>query len=270
MTEAALQSVVTASGRTIAWREAGSGPVLLLLHGIGSGSLSWQGQLAALSDRFRVIAWDAPGYGGSDFLPDEVPTASDYGQSVADLLNALEIDRVHLVGHSLGALIGAGFCALAPDRLLTVTFADPAGGYAKAGHDIRVGRLEARLKVMADEGPEGMARNRAGQVLAPDPSPETLEKVRRVQRMLRPEGYAQAAKMLHSSDIFDHLSAIDAPTLVMCGTEDKVTPEEGAKKIAAAVSGAVYEPLPELGHASYVEGPEVFNAALRAFLERVG
>ena len=86
----------------LAWREAGQGTALVLLHGIGAGSGSWVGQLEGLASSFRVIAWDAPGYGASAPLPQAQPLAGDYARVLAEFLQALKIDALALVGHSLG------------------------------------------------------------------------------------------------------------------------------------------------------------------------
>ena len=258
---------VRRNGRAIAYRAAGDGPPLVLLHGIGSGSASWRAQFDGLSPRYRVIAWDTPGYGGSDPLPGERPSCAAYGDAVADLLDGLGLKKVHLLGHSLGGLIATAFSARHPERLLSVTLSDAAGGYLNSPEEIRVGRLEARIEAMTALGPAEVARRRAREVLSPSASEETYEKVLRVQSRLRPDGYVQAARMLHNSDILADAAKIAAPALVMYGTEDTVTPEAIGRDIAAAIGGARYVSLQGLGHASYVEGPEAFNAALAGFLD---
>lgn len=266
MTLPALETV-RARGRAIAYRASGEGPPLVLLHGIGSGSASWEAQLDALSIRFRAIAWDAPGYGGSDPLPGEAPPSGAYGDAVADLVDGLGLDRVHLLGHSLGGLIAASFAARHPGRLLSLTLSDAAAGYLNSPEEIRVGRLEARIEAMTTLGPQEVARRRAREVLSPGAPESVYEKVFAVQSRLRAQGYVQAARMLHGSDIFAVAAAIRAPALVMYGSEDTVTPESIGRDIAAAIPGARYVTLPDLGHASYVEGPEAFNAALTRFLD---
>lgn len=256
-----------AGGRALAWREAGDGAPLVLLHGIGSDSASWRGQFAGLSDRYRVIAWDAPGYGGSDPILKETPAAWDYAGAVSALLAALNLGRVHLVGHSLGAIMAASFCRAFPGAVRTLTLASPARGYANADPALREERLAQRMHMIDVLGPEGMARERSKALLSPDAPAWALEAVQAVTRTLRPEGYRQATRMLCSSDIHDDLPRVSAPTLVLCGSADTVTPEKGCRRIAEAIPGAAYKTLPGLGHACYVEGPDAFNAALAAHLE---
>ena len=91
--------------RGISYREAGSGPALVLLHGIGSSSASWLFQLEGLSRRCRVIAWDAPGYGDSDFLPQKEPEPKHYADALHGLVERLLLKDVALIGNSLGCLM---------------------------------------------------------------------------------------------------------------------------------------------------------------------
>ncbi len=264
-----LESVGPDGGR-IAYRAAGEGRPLVLLHGIGSGSASWAAQLderSGLAARFRVIAWDCPGYGGSDPLPGEAPAPADYADALDALLDGLGIARVHLVGHSLGGLIAAAFAARRAERLLSLALADSAAGYRNAPDEIRVGRLEARIGAMTSLGPEEVARRRAREVLSPSAPEDVYEKVRAVQSRVKPAGYAQAARMLHGSDIFTDTAEIRTPTLVLCGGRDAVTPPAVSRGIAAAVAGSRCVILEGLGHASYVEGPAAFNDALTDFLD---
>src|SRR5215510_9942561 len=91
----------------ITWREAGNGPALVLLHGIGSGAASWLGQFEGFGDRYRVLAWDAPGYGESAPLDELKPLAAHYEQAVAEWLDAAQVSSAIVVGHSLGAIVAA-------------------------------------------------------------------------------------------------------------------------------------------------------------------
>ena len=91
------------SGQTLSWREEGEGETLLLLHGIGGSSQSWEGQLSYLANQYRVIAWDMPGYGGSDPLTVNKPTSDDYVDCLEALLDFLGVKKVHLLGQSIAA-----------------------------------------------------------------------------------------------------------------------------------------------------------------------
>jgi pimeloyl-ACP methyl ester carboxylesterase len=255
-------------GRRLAYREAGSGPPLLLLHGVGSGAGSWLAQLASLATQLRVIAWDAPGYGESDGLPDPAPRAADYAAAALGLADALGLERFVLLGHSLGAIMAAALCARHHERVLRLILSAPAAGYGKASEDERAARIGPRLSEMALLGPAGLADKRARNLLAPNASADAIAHVRAVMAQLRPDGYAQACRLLGQADIFEDLRAIAVPTLVICGSADAVTPEAGCRRVAAAIPGAQYETLPGVGHASYIENPPQYDTALLRFLER--
>lgn len=260
---------VRAGARTLSFREAGAvdAPALLLLHGIGSGSASWASQLASLPARgLRVVAWDAPGYGGSEALAVAAPSPADYAAALADFADVLGLDRFSLLGHSLGALMASAFCCRAGARIDRLILAAPAAGYGKAAAEERRSKIDGRLAAMAQLGPAGLAENRAAALLSPQAPPEAVERVRAVMRQLRPDGYAQAVRMLGQADLFAEVGALTVPTLVLCGTADGVTPEAGCRRVAAAIPGARYEALPGLGHAAYVEDPRRFDAAVLRFL----
>lgn len=255
-----------AGGRSLGYREAGRGPALVLLHGIGSASASWRAQLASLSDRFHVIAWDAPGYGGSDGLLDGSPGPNDYAAALLDFVNALGLLRFALLGHSWGALIAAAFARRHAARLTALILANASPGYAAASPDIRRARVEGRIADMQEYGAAGLAAKRAPGLLSPNASPSAIELVRATMSQLRPGGYAQAARMLGLANILEDAPFIEIRTLVIGATNDTVTPEEGNQRIAAAISGARYASLVGPGHASYVEDPAAFNAQVTGFI----
>jgi pimeloyl-ACP methyl ester carboxylesterase len=260
-----LRSVNAGAGR-IAYREAGAGTALVLLHGIGSGSGSWVHQLDALSTRFRVIAWDAPGYGDSTHLPNEAPAAADYAGALGSLLGALSIERAALIGHSLGALIAARHSAGAPARVERLALLNPARGYGNAPPEVRTRRLEERLAAMDRLGPLRHAEERSPALLAPQASAAARALVVWNSARLDPRGYAQAARMLAGADIHADAPLYGGPVLVACGVEDWVTPEAGCRDIAARFPHAEYRSIAGVGHASYIEDSSAVNELMLTFL----
>lgn len=160
--------IVRAGDPAFSYLEAGSGPPLVLLHGIGSAATSFRHQLEALSARFRVVAWDAPGYGASTPLALEHPDTSDYAAALDGWLGALGIDRCHLVGQSLGTLIAARFAAEEPRRVLSLTLAGVARGHGPLPPPERQRLLAQRLDDLTQLGPHGMAEKRGPRLLGPE------------------------------------------------------------------------------------------------------
>jgi len=254
----------TARG-TVSYREAGLGPALVLLHGIGSQSGSWVRQLQALAARFRVVAWDAPGYGESDPLPAEAPTADDYAVSLAALLDALGIGPAILVGSSLGALIAGAFAARWPQRVGGLVLLNPAGGYGRADANEREAKLAARLDRLARLGPRGMAEDLPPGTLSPDASAEARALAAWSTGAIRPEGYTQAARMLANAWLADDAPRYPGPVLVVAATADTVTPAAGCERIARAFPRGRFRLLEGSGHLSYLDAPATVNDLIAAF-----
>lgn len=253
-------------GKRFSYREAGDGPVLILLHGIGSGSGSWPHQLAALSTSYRVVAWDAPGYGETGALEQPNPDASAYAAALDRFLGALGIDRCLLLGHSLGALMAAAFAAARPQAVERLILSDPAGGYGDQDAAVREKRMARRLEMMATLGPAGVAEQRAAAVLANGADADAVDLVRWNMSRLHPHGYGQAVWMLGHGRLSVDARAYGGPVLVMCGAEDTVTPPGDCKAIADAFGDAIYVEIRDAGHMPYLEKPNAFNRAVRDFV----
>lgn len=253
----------------LTWREAGSGDAIVLLHGIGAGAASFEGQLAGLSHSHRVIAWDAPGYGESAPLANPRPMARDYAQALDGLLQHLGISELVLVGHSLGALMAAAWAASASVRLKALVLAAPARGYATAAAETRQAKWQERIDLVQRLGVEGLAAQRSAGLCAPKASPQAIEVVRRNMARITPGGYAQAAHMLAHDDLLSALHTVQAPVHVLCGEFDTVTPPAACRAVAEAVR-ATYAALSGVGHACYVEDAGQFNKLLQACIGKHG
>ncbi len=243
---------------------------MVLLHGIGSGSGSWVHQLDAFASRFRVVAWDAPGYGESAPLDERAPTAADYADALEAFLDALQIGRCLLVAQSLGALMATALAARAPERLDGLVLISPANGYGRATPAERTEKLQARLDAMERLGPAGLADARARNLLSTRTSPEALALVRENMARLDPAGHAQAAHMLAGGSLVDDAVRYEGPTLVLCGTADTVTPLATCETVAMAFADHTFVAVPGPGHASYVEAPVLVNELIGQFAHRLG
>jgi pimeloyl-ACP methyl ester carboxylesterase len=257
-----LQRTVLAHG-AIAWREAGQGLPLLLLHGIGSGSGSWGGQFEAFAATHRVIAWDAPGYGGSDPLPNEKPLAADYARALDALLDALQVDEAIVLGHSLGAIVAATWSVTTERSVRGLLLASPARGYATASDEVRTAKVRERVELVERLGVQGMAAQRSAALCAPHASAQVVATVRDNMALVTPRGYAQAAWMLANDDLVNHLRDAPPPLAVLCGELDRTTPPDACEGVAREC-GAPFVRLRGVAHACYVEDPAQFNAAVRS------
>ena len=263
----AASRTIGAGNAAFSYREAGSGPPLVLLHGIGSAAASFRCQLHGLAARFRVVAWDAPGYSDSLPLAAEHPDAGDYAAALEAWLGALGIERCHIVGHSLGTLIAARFAAEQPKHVITLTLSAIAAGHGRLPPSERQRLLAQRLDDLAALGARGMAAQRGPRLLGPDATEKTRRWVIETMACIRPAGYAQAARMLSTGDIEADLARLPAelPIQVIVGETDAITPPAICLRIAAVCRGAPANVIPGAGHALYLEKPQIFNRLLADF-----
>jgi pimeloyl-ACP methyl ester carboxylesterase len=253
------------------YRESGRGdaPPLVLLHGIGSTSAGWRLQYGPLGAHFRVIAWDAPGYGGSTPLPGEAPGAEDYARALARLLDALGVTRAVVGTNSWGTPTGVVFARLFPQRVQALVLGGPAAGWGAASPEERRKRLAARLERVAALGMQKMREDDAPQLVAPGTRAEVFGWIKGAEG-LHPEGYAQAAHMLAAVDVAREIAPVACPVRVVAGELDRRTPPEtNAKRIAAAARNSTLLMIPDCGHLPHLEYPERFNAAVLELLQPV-
>jgi pimeloyl-ACP methyl ester carboxylesterase len=263
-----LVDVATASGAISYRRAAPAQPVagalpLVLLHGIGSASASWIRQLQRFGGEREVLAWNAPGYPGSAALPMAEPAAADYARAVWAWLDALGLDRVTLVGHSLGCLMAGAAIRIAPQRVARVVLLAPASGYGAADPEVRATKLRDRLHALETLGPAGMADKRGAAMLSPGASAEQIAFIKSVMAQVEPHGYAQAARMLSGGNLAADAAGITCPVTVASGNADTITPSAGCQRIAAA-AGTPWIDLGAVGHACPLEASERVNALIAA------
>lgn len=265
-----LPQLQSAAG--ITYRESGGkgSPALVLLHGIGSTSAGWRLQYAPLGAHCRVIAWDAPGYGGSRPLAGEAPTVEAYARALAGLLDALGVEQAIVGTNSWGTPTGVAFARLYPKRVRALVLGGPAAGWGAAPKEERERRAAARIERVTALGMARMREEDAPDLVAPGTRAEVLEWIRNADG-LHPAGYAQAARMLAAADVPRDIAAVRCPVRVVSGELDTRTPPaENAKKIAAAAPNATLQMVPGCGHLPHLEHPEVFNAAVLQVLRSLG
>ncbi len=255
---------------TFTFLEQGSGPALVLLHGIGSAARSFDRQIAAFAQRFRVVAWDAPGYGGSTELAPAHPTAGDYADALDRFLSERGIDACHLLGHSLGCLMAARFAATRPKRALSLTLCSIAGGHAHLPADERRKMLDQRIGDVVSMGPKSMAEKRAPRLLGPAAPADALGRLVDTMSSVHVHGYSQAARMLSTGDIVADIAKLPKglPGQVIYGDADVITLPARIREIAASWPGVPVHVIAGAGHALYLEQPGPFNALLTAFLPK--
>jgi pimeloyl-ACP methyl ester carboxylesterase len=263
------QIAVAAPGfGTLTARASGSGDaVLLLLHGVGGNAFGWTDQLLEFGRSHRVIAWNAPGYCESTALPMASPSLRNYADAVIALLDAVHASKpVQLLGHSFGGLVASLVAAEYPQRVARLILADCSSGHRHYPAEERERLLKARLAFTNDIDPVTYARGRVPNLLTQKADPAVVERAVQVMARLRQPGFGHATRMISEADIFEHAARIAAPTRVICGSEDRVTPEALNRRIAQAIPGADFVSIQNAGHWSFLEKPIEFNRAVAGFL----
>jgi len=270
---------VAAGARVTGYREAvgdavgataGDALPLVLLHGIGSGAASWVQQLESLGASRRVLAWDAPGYGESTPVDAASPLAADYAAALAAWLDALNIERCVLIGHSLGAIVAGAFAAANAARVAGLLLISPAAGYGAASPDLRASKRDARLAMLAELGPAGLAAQRSTNMLSAHADEAARAWVRWNMARIVPAGYAQATHLLANADLAADLAALDGriDVEVAVGEDDRITPPAACERLAAAARTTL-RVVPRAGHAGYVEAPADYDAMIAAFCRSI-
>ncbi|MDH5857195.1 alpha/beta fold hydrolase [Lampropedia aestuarii] len=279
-----LFNIRMADGAVVSARDTVAGlvqaPVLVALHGIGSGSASWLELARIFNLQRRFLAWDAPGYGESSPLAQAQPQATAYAQQLQRLLAALSIGDFVLVGHSLGALSAAAFTAsmvpgLIPRALVLIS---PALGYGSAARVAEGQRVRAqRLASIEDPGIAAMAAARYSHLLSAQASGNAKAWVHWNMARLQPQGYRQATELLCGDDLLRYCRAIEAqrqrkgsplyrlPVHIWTGSADAITTPSQCQQVADVFS----EPLGLIegaGHACYVEQPHAVAERLNQVL----
>jgi pimeloyl-ACP methyl ester carboxylesterase len=260
------------SAADLSYRESGrdDAPALVLLHGIGSTSAGWRLQYGPLGEHFRVIAWDAPGYGGSTPLAGVAPSVEDYAHALARLLDALGVGSALIGTNSWGTPTGVVFARLFPARVRALVLGGPTSGWGWMPAEERARRRAARIERVTTLGVKKMREEDAVDLVAPGTRAEVLEWIRGAAGLHR-AGYVQAVHMLAAVDVPREAAGVQCPATVVAGELDRRTPPEtNARKIAAALPKGSLQMVANCGHLPHLEHPDVFNAAVLARLQVVG
>ena len=242
---------------TIRVARGGNGAPLLFLHD-ATGWSEWPSLFDRLADDFAVIAPEHPGYGGGD-APAWLDRVADLANFYLDLLQALDLKGVHLVGASLGGWIAAELATRNTGRLASLSLIDPLGLHVAGlgGIDPFVTNDEQSIRDLFFDAK--IADAAVASALAPE-NEDALLKNKMVTAKLTWQ------PRLHDPHLAKWLHRIDVPTLILWGAEDRILPQGYAAAWRRAIPGAKAVVLPRCGHLPHLEQPAAVAAALMNFI----
>lgn len=257
--------------------EAGlpTAPTIVMMHGIGGSSVDWRYQLNELSDTYHVIAWNAPGYMLSDGLKVEKPSRKDYADALGDFLNALKLDKVYLVGNSFGTAVAQCFAYYYPERVIKMVFLGAVAGNSMPPELVE--QMWKMRKAQVADGGYSFASKRIDALLAPNPSQELVELVRKGMRGVHPKEFLRTVHFLTNIMASNEFSPtivatkVTMPVLLISGTADVITPIAlHADPLHKALPNNKLEILKGVGHLPHLEAPKQVNRMISDFFGITG
>jgi pimeloyl-ACP methyl ester carboxylesterase len=257
---------------SVAVSEAGDGPPVVLLHGLACGKRMWFHQLRVLRKRFRVIAYDQRGHGGTD----APSAATDYSaahlaRDLVDLLDALKIERAAIVGFSLGGGPALALAASKPERVSRLVLADVGAG---ADDPMKIEAMARQWVALIGQGKAGqlvceMLRSELFKFYARRSTRRRDHMAALIRatplnglRFTLSEVLAKRKSLFRLTGV---LKSVRVPTLVLVGQQDYVC-SKASRLLAQSISGAALKIIDGSGHMSPLEQPAAFSAALMEFL----
>jgi len=239
-------------------RGEGAVPVLFL-HGVGSDKSVWKDQLEHFGRDRSAIAIDYPGYGESTFVPDA--TRDDFARTAWAALDSLGIGNVHVCGLSLGGVVAMAMYASAPERCASLIIADSFAVHPQ-------GQAIYDRSIAASNDMRGLAEARIGALMESE-EPAVRADVIDTMARIDPEAYRLGARAVWLADQRDRAATIEAPTLVICGGEDAITPPALSEELAALIPNARVAIVEGASHLANLDKPAEFNRLIDDFLSEI-
>jgi 3-oxoadipate enol-lactonase len=221
----------------------------------------WHPQLAHFGISRRAVAFDYPGYGDSDPAP-EGTTRDDYASIILAAMTELGVQRAHLCGLSLGGVIAIAMHHTWPKRAASLILADSFADHPD-------GRAIYERSLGASEDMRALAESRVDVLLAQPADPAVRSEVIETMARIEPAAYRTGAEAVWLADQRDRAQAIRVPALVLCGSEDRITPPALSTALTKLIPGAHYDAIERAGHLTNLEQPQAFNTLVGAFIRGV-
>ena len=250
-------------GRRSATTKSGEGvkTPIVFLHGVGSDRSVWLRQLVHFGHERRAIAFDYPGYGDSDPAGEDT-SRDDYAAAILAAMSQLGVYRAHVCGLSLGGVVAIAMHDAAPERCASLVLADTFAAHPD-------GRTIYERSLAGSNDMRVLADSRVDVLLAQPAEPAVRSEVIETMSAIDPDAYRIGARAVWLADQRERASAIRVPTLVICGSQDRVTPPALSHVLAQAIPGAQQAVIEGAGHLGNIERPAEFDTLVGAFIRGV-
>jgi 3-oxoadipate enol-lactonase len=260
-----MADTIKVNGAEVAYQFDGpaDGPVVMLSNSLASNFTMWDAQIPALTDKYRVLRYDQRGHGDSEPTPPPYSFDMLLGDA-RGLLQALEIDKVHFCGLSMGGMTGQLFGAKYPDMLRSLILCDTNSKMPDPSI------WDSRIEMAIDQGMPALAAPTLERWFTPPYHKAHPDEIARVEKMIAStpvDGFVGCGKAIQAMNHTPLLSGIKTPTLIIVGEDDPSTTVEQSEVIHHEIEGSELVVLKQAAHLSNIEQADAFNKALRAFLD---
>lgn len=267
MTQMQNQQIANVNGMDISYRFDGpkDAPVLLVANSLMANGSMWDGNIAALAERYRVLRYDKRGHGGSGLSAGPY-TIAQLADDAVGLLDALGIQKVHFMGLSIGGMIGQQLGARYPERVLSLSLCNTASEMPPRS------LWEERFEIARTQGISGLVDGTIKRwFTAPfvERAPQEIEKVRQMILGTNVEGYIGCGSAVRDMAQSTMLLKIKMPTLVLSGRHDPACTVDQGIVLNRLIDGSRMVIIEDAAHLSNIEQPAKFNQAVREFIDSV-
>lgn len=254
---------IDVGGQKVAFHRRGNGPPLVLVHGAGDDGRIWQPQLAGLSDEFTVVAWDEPGSGKSSRLTPDF-ALSDFADTLAAMIRALDLGPTHIAGHSWGGTVVLELYRRHPHLVASLILIDSYAGWKGSLPADEVTARVAQVREALDSSPAQSDLTFPG-LFAHEPPAELVPLLADIAAGVRIDTLQQELTIMAEADLSELLPQIAVPTLLIWGEDDVRSPLEIARQFNDSIHGSSLVVIPDAGHMTFLEQPTQVNDAIRQF-----
>ncbi|QPF86112.1 alpha/beta hydrolase [Bradyrhizobium genosp. L] len=247
----------------LSFRSQGDGEAVVFLHGLLGSSKSWAFQFAQLSQNYRVIAWDAPGFGQSALVDASIDA---YVEALREFVAYVCGPTISLVGHSMGGTVATRFAAWFPERVSRLVLSCSHAGYGEPETAPMPEKFENRMREFHAIGPAAYGVNRARDLLPASVPVSVFGHAAEIASEINPEGLRRATRMLQRADNRPLLPTLNMPVLILTGEMDTDVRPNLKADLLRLTHASRHVEMPGLGHAPYLQAPDYYSGLIAGFL----